>query len=152
MNKKLSTTRCILHTLRDTHHTQTVTCNSSKMNIKKTKIGVCRICKEEKELNFEHVPPRSAFNKNSRYQIINSTDYYTNVENFLRKTKKIKSKIEQGGLGDYCLCFDCNEFLGSKYVREYKKFAELCMSIITHEDKNAKAFKFDISDLNHLKF
>ncbi|KOY52423.1 hypothetical protein [Polaribacter dokdonensis] len=121
------------------------------MKNKKTKIGICRICKEEKELNFEHIPPRSAFNK-SRYQIVDSTEYYTKVEKYLSKEEKIKTKVEQGGIGDYCLCFDCNSFLGSKYVREYKKFANICMSIITHEDKNAKAYQFDISDINHLKF
>lgn len=113
--------------------------------------GICRICKQKKELSFEHIPPKSAFNKNNRYYILSSTDFYQNFEKY--NTEKPKSKIEQGGLGEYCLCKNCNNYLGQKYVREYKKFAQIAMSIINeYNDEAIKSFQFDISDINLLKF
>jgi len=123
-----------------------------KMSNKNTIYGICRICKEKKELTFEHIPPRSAFNKNSRFFVINSTEYYQNFEKYSTKKLKPKSKIEQGGLGEHCLCEDCNNFLGSNYVREYKKFAKIAMSIISTCQENTKCFELDISDINLLKF
>jgi|TARA_B110000967_G_scaffold118945_1_gene121677 hypothetical protein len=36
------------------------------MSRKKPEIGICRICKKEKKLTFEHIPPKVAFNKNTR--------------------------------------------------------------------------------------
>jgi hypothetical protein len=122
------------------------------MKKKKTILGICRICKERKELTFEHIPPRSAFNKSSRYFTIDSTEYYQNFEQYNNNEMKPKSKLEQGGLGEYCLCEDCNGFLGSKYVREYKKFAEIAMSIIYNNEDDIKCYEFDISDINLLKF
>lgn len=117
-----------------------------------TRQGVCRICKEFKELNFEHIPPRSAYNKNSRYYSIKFNEYFENLEKYLKKELKPKSKIEQGGMGAYCLCESCNSFLGSKYVREYKKFAEIAMSIISSYDKKVKSFQINIEGINLLKF
>lgn len=32
------------------------------MGKKKEIIGICKICKEEKKLTYEHFPPKSAFN------------------------------------------------------------------------------------------
>lgn len=43
------------------------------------------------------------------------------------------------------------DFLGSNYVRTYKEFADIAMSII-QSNSNARAFEFDISDINLLKF
>ncbi|WP_299008509.1 hypothetical protein [uncultured Tenacibaculum sp.] len=121
------------------------------MKTKKTIKGTCRICKQEKELSFEHIPPKSAFNKNNRFYTISSIDYYQNFEQY--KNEKPNLKIEQGGLGEYCLCVNCNGFLGQMYVREYKKFSHIAMSILNkYEDNYVKSFEFDISDINLLKF
>lgn len=120
--------------------------------MKKTIIGKCKICKETKELNFEHIPPRSAFNKETKYYKVNQMEYYQKAKEYVFENLKPKSKKEQGGLGQYCFCEDCNGFLGSKYVRTYKEFAKLAMNIIQSNDKNIKGFKFDISDINLLKF
>ncbi len=115
------------------------------------KTGKCKICKEIKELNFEHIPPRSAFNKETKYYTLNQTDYFENLDEYVFKNLKPKSRKHQGGLGQYCFCEECNGFLGSKYVRTYKKFAQIAMSIIQYSG-NAKAYQFDISDINLLKF
>tara|TARA_B110000114_G_C14953396_1_gene341258 strand:+ start:64 stop:828 length:765 start_codon:yes stop_codon:yes gene_type:complete len=119
---------------------------------KETKIGKCKLCLETKELNFEHIPPRSAFNKETKYYIVDQTEYYKKAKEYTFENLKPKSRKEQGGIGQYSFCIDCSGFLGSKYVRTYKKFAEIAMSIIQSNDKNARAFEFDISDINLLKF
>lgn len=118
---------------------------------RKKKKGVCRICKEEKLLSFEHIPPKSAFNKNNRFQVFDSTDYYQNFEKY--KKERPKSKIYQGGLGDYSLCEKCNSFLGAKYVKEYQKFAHIAMGILQeYDNENHKSYQFDISDIDLLIF
>ncbi|OSY88406.1 hypothetical protein WH52_06505 [Tenacibaculum holothuriorum] len=120
--------------------------------MKKKIKGICRICKEEKELSFEHIPPRSSFNK-GRWQSIPSSKYYQNLENFLKEDFKYKGKIKQGGIGEYSLCIECNNQLGANYVNEYKKFSHIAMSIISEEKHSkVKCFQFDISDINHLYF
>jgi hypothetical protein len=119
---------------------------------KGTKIGKCKLCLETTELNFEHIPPRSAFNKNTKYYILDQTEYYQKAKEYTFENVKPKSRKEQGGIGQFSFCFDCNGFLGSTYVRTYKKFAHIAMNIIQSNDKNAKAFEFDISDINLLKF
>ncbi len=119
---------------------------------KGTVVGKCKLCLEKKELNFEHIPPRSAFNKDTKYYILDQTEYYQKAKEYTFDNLKPKSRKEQGGLGQHSFCFDCNNFLGSNYVRTYKKFAEIAMSIIQSNDKNVKAFQFDISDIHLLKF
>ena len=119
---------------------------------KRTKVGKCKLCLETKELNFEHIPPRSAFNKETKYYIVDQTEYYKKAKEYTFENLKPKSRKEQGGVGEYSFCIDCNGFLGSKYVRTYKEFAHIAMNIIQSSDKNAKAFQFDISDINLLNF
>lgn len=123
-----------------------------KPTMKKPIVGKCKLCQETKDLTFEHYPPRSAFNKETRYYTINQTEYLQNAKKYVFQDLKPKSKKEQGGIGNYSFCEECNGFLGSKYVRTYKKFAKIAMSIIQSNDKNIKAYKFDISDINLLKF
>lgn len=67
--------------------------------MKKTKTGICKICKEKRELSFEHIPPRSAYNKATNYYSIDSTELYLHAEDFAFHKKKPKSKKEQGGMG-----------------------------------------------------
>ena len=119
---------------------------------KGTKIGKCKLCLKIKELNFEHIPPRSAFNKNTSYYNVDQSDFFQKAKKYTFENLKPKSKKEQGGIGQFSFCVECNGFLGSKYVRTYKDFAHIAMSIIQSNDKNAKAYQFDISDINLLKF
>jgi len=120
--------------------------------MKKVVVGKCKLCQETKKLNFEHIPPRSAFNKETRYYTLKQTNFLQKAKEYVFEELKPKSKKEQGGVGQYSFCEECNGFLGSKYVRTYKKFAQIAMSIIQSNDRNIKAFEFDISDINLLKF
>jgi hypothetical protein len=112
-------------------------------------IGFCKLCNEEKGLNFEHYPPKSAFNKNTRYYSIPSNEFYKNADKESLLNYKPKGMKKQGGLGDYCLCIDCNDFLGSNYVREYKKWANLGMDIINSGEFKSCCFK--TNDIDYLK-
>lgn len=123
--------------------------NQKKM--KKSIVGKCKLCQKTKELNFEHIPPRSAFNKETKYYILDRTEFYKKAKEYVFENLKPNSKKEQGGMGQYSFCEYCNGFLGSKYVRTYKKIAQIAMEII-QSNSNARAFEFDISDINLLKF
>ncbi len=103
------------------------------MSKRKMQTGICRICKKEKQLTFEHIPPRVAFNKHTRYYSIPMKDYLKN-ENPLEIN--IKGKVQQGGHGYYSLCGECNSFLNENYVRSYAKWANIGMSLLLE-------YKFD---------
>lgn len=111
--------------------------------------GICKLCKKEGELNFEHYPPKSAFNKHTKYYSIPHEDFYKNADKESLLNFKPKGIKIQGGLGDYCLCIKCNEFLGSTYVREYKKWANLGMNLINEGEFKSCSFK--TNDINYLK-
>jgi hypothetical protein len=119
--------------------------------MKVTQRGICKLCKLDKELTYEHIPPQSAFNKNTKFYRIQSTEYFQKAKEYLSGDLKPKTRKEQGGVGDYCLCRDCNGYLGSKYVRDYKKLAEISYSIIKLYP-NAKCYEYEISEINLLKF
>lgn len=64
--------------------------------------GICKICKQEKMLNYEHFPPRSAFNKETRFFSVPQNDYFynfleyinpLNYENIKRNTPKSKRRL-----------------------------------------------------------
>ncbi|MDU1891565.1 MAG: hypothetical protein E6767_12835 [Dysgonomonas sp.] len=96
--------------------------------------GICHICKQEKMLSFEHIPPRAAFNKNTRSYTISNEEYYKikNIFNY-----QYKGPISQGGMGKYCLCKECNSFLGQNYVRSYTEWASVGMGVCSHmKDRN----------------
>ncbi len=81
--------------------------------------GICRLCGNEGELTYEHVPPRKTYNKNTKFKVHNFLEFV--------KSKDIvnnppKGKPKQGGIGFNTLCSNCNSFLGSNYVNEYSKF------------------------------
>ena len=95
--------------------------------------GICRICKESKLLSFEHIPPRVAFNKDTKYYSIPQVELLTSKDILEYKPK---GKLNQGGIGDYCLCQECNSFLGRTYVPEFSIFANIAMDVVTKYDVN----------------
>jgi hypothetical protein len=96
------------------------------MSKKKEEIGICKLCGKKKKLSFEHIPPRVAFNKTTKYYSFSQDEYYksSNLLNF-----KPKGKVFQGGLGLYCLCKECNSFLGQNYVRPFSDFINIGMHL-----------------------
>ena len=112
-------------------------------------LGICRICGNKKELSFEHVPPRIAFNKSTRHISV-PFDEYTQSDNPLNYSPK--GKILQGGIGYYSLCRECNSFLGRNYVLAYEKWVISGFQILSKYDFNYLEYiAFELEPLKILK-
>lgn len=86
--------------------------------------GFCALCGEYfDDLSFEHIPPRSAFNKFSARAV--------SGKDFIGKTtvpwelKHLPYDNLQRGMGKYSLCSVCNSTAGVWYVKEYKKISHI---------------------------
>ena len=93
--------------------------------------GNCRLCGSFSELTFEHVPPRSAFNKHTRYQNISFVNLLKQPDLF---DLKVKGKIEQGGIGYYSLCNTCNNFLANNYVDAFTAYSNSFIELAHKKD------------------
>jgi hypothetical protein len=113
---------------------------------RKMQKGVCRLCKKTTDLSFEHIPPKVAFNKYTKYQSIPFIEYIQNSHN---PDYKPSGKLMQGGLGDYCLCIRCNSFLGLHYVPSYYRIALVSKNILLKY--NADGIHFTVIELSPLK-
>lgn len=90
---------------------------------KKKETGICRLCKTEDDLTFEHVPPQSAFN-NQRVKKVNV------VKDVLGSEREqppwdlegLPYQSQQRGSGGYWLCSECNNNTGTWYGSHYAKF------------------------------
>jgi hypothetical protein len=116
------------------------------MSRRKMQNGICRICKKKTELSFEHIPPKAAFNKYTKFRSIPYLEY---VQNSHREDYKPTAKIQQGGIGEYCLCRNCNSFLGNNYVPDYFKMAQVGKAIF--QDKNFEKAIFTTSEISPLR-
>ncbi len=94
---------------------------------RKTIFGKCHLCLEEKDLNFEHVPPKCAFNKETKYKITPFLDLMQTQDPF---NLKVKGRLEQGGIGVNAFCTNCNNFLGRKYVNAYLSWVKIAATAI----------------------
>lgn len=81
--------------------------------------GICSICGEEKELTFEHIPPRAAFNR-FNLRLYDFWDYLINNNQ--------KYTSYQKGAGKYSLCKSCNNLTGTWYGSAYAEFASQGLS------------------------
>lgn len=106
--------------------------------MRKKQNGVCRLCHIETELTFEHIPPRSAFNKKTRYQSVPFLDAMK-MEDPLNG--KPKGKLNQGGVGFHSYCEKCNNFLGLEYVNAYKDWAQLGAYLLSKPEATSCHFK-----------
>lgn len=109
--------------------------------------GICRICKKKTDLSFEHIPPKAAYNKYTKFR---SVPYLEYVQNAHQEDYKPTAKLQQGGIGDYCLCRKCNSFLGQFYVPDYLKMAQTGKSIF--QNKEFKKAIFTTTEISPLKF
>ncbi len=70
--------------------------------------GVCRLCGQNTDLSFEHVPPRTTFNKDTKYTSVDFEDYI-----------KIKNPLIETPKGKLILALNLNklqfEWLNSSY-------------------------------------
>src|SRR5438552_9098445 len=81
-------------------------------------IGRCRICGEQRVLTREHIPPRSAFNK-ERGRVHSLMEWLARTADGILPG----GLLRQGGNWGYTLCGPCNNFLGHEYADEYTRMA-----------------------------
>lgn len=120
-----------------------------KKNVK----GVCHICNErEIELTYEHIPPKSSFNK-SAIKKINYEKYFKGTE-----LKNLKYRTNQKGGGEFTLCKKCNSQTGLLYGTAFKSWSiQINNNLfqipekITQEIGQTKFFKIKIHPLRVLK-
>jgi hypothetical protein len=78
--------------------------------------GPCCLCGVTSPLSFEHVPPQSAFNKDTvllaEVKRMLGRDWWPDRDN-------LKTTPQQRGAGRYTLCEPCNSKTGSWYVTAY---------------------------------
>ena len=84
-------------------------------------IGSCALCKKEKKLNFEHIPPRAALNMAPAKPVLIESLLLSS--NLPWETKGIQYRNLQKGMGLYSICEDCNSKTGGYYGTDYVDFA-----------------------------
>jgi len=112
--------------------------------------GICGACGQEKQLSREHVPPQSAFNK--------ETVIGYKLGDYLVEGKKVKVAQYQGGYNKLTLCKQCNNDTGTWYAGEYLKWAEIFDDVMVHTRSHKAEFAgvseiaLTLKDVYPLKF
>lgn len=87
--------------------------------------GICSICNMERQLSYEHVPPKQAFNEK---RII---EYKLGKHVLSLGAEEIrKGDIKQKGMGEYTLCKKCNNDTGSWYAKNFIDWSYQGMDIL----------------------
>lgn len=82
----------------------------------KKQIGTCNLCGELKELTFEHIPPKAAYN--DKPILIQKHEHLFDQNSYVYG-KSIRSN---NGAGSYCFCASCNNNTGTWYARDFSNF------------------------------
>ncbi len=108
-------------------------------------IGPCRICGQIAELTREHIPPRSAFNKE---RVVHTAGEELFEDGIM--TEPSAGTYIQGGLSGYVLCTSCNNFTGTNYVRAYQEWVREAAGCIFHiHDNQLSLDEIDALDGHH---
>ncbi|EWH12977.1 hypothetical protein KLA_11600 [Cellulophaga geojensis KL-A] len=107
--------------------------------------GICNICGIKTNLSYEHVPPKAAFNKNTKYVSIKFEDYIQS-RNLMKEIPKGKTK--QGGIGYNSFCEKCNNFFGANYVNAYVKWVNAGVQLLA--DSEFASCYFEIKNIEPL--
>ena len=98
----------------------------------KKHIGKCALCGKEDKMSFEHIPPRAAFNSSHAKPVTIGT-ILKGEKRYPWDIEGLKYVDQQGGMGVFSLCENCNKTTGSWYGKAYQSFAEKGMRIVTTE-------------------
>jgi len=109
-------------------------------------VKLCSVCGLKKELTYEHLPPKAAFNSNP--VVMKDLRHITKLGGNLYG----KSKRRPRGMGDYKLCKECNNLTGSWYASEYSSYVQDLVKEMKNNVGNERALiKLKIRPLNFLK-
>jgi len=109
--------------------------------------GNCHLCGEFKELSFEHIPPKAAFN--DRPILIQKHEHLFDKRSYVYG-KSIRSN---NGSGAYCFCENCNKSTGDWYARDFSEFVAQAYYHFDKAEKisNTNLIEFNFKPLNVLK-
>lgn len=113
----------------------------SKKNRKRQKlIDICRLCGEQREMSYEHIPPEKAFNASQRR-------FHTMRDLIYGGHSKFRK-----GVGIESLCSRCNNKTGGDYATAYIEWAKQGMNAVENmRDNQTVTYPFTIQPLNVLK-
>ena len=120
------------------------------MSRKSKPTGPCRICGEENELTFEHLPPKAAFN---RYPVAAAhlhELFNVHPANYSGR----RHRDFQSGFGVHALCGSCNNNTGSWYAREFASWVDQSLRILRGSGvavEHVVDCRFDIYPLRVIK-
>lgn len=93
---------------------------------KSNNVDTCAICGQDKELTFEHIPPKSCSNTKITYQLATLQEIGEALGGSIKKNVPLNrlqgKRIYQGGIGVQSICSSCNNYAGDYYVRSYGLF------------------------------
>jgi len=107
--------------------------------------GTCQICGLEKELTFEHVPPKKAFNDAPALIHLASVEQLSSLP---PNTTPFHSEaiFYEKGFGSYTLCGECNNYTGGTYGKYYVAFArQIYESIESRKEVKGKFAQVSIT-------
>lgn len=117
--------------------------------------GNCKLCGQFKELTFEHVPPKKAFNSTAVkvFPFDEVIKLYTCTDGRMPwDVSGLKGKIQQKGGGGYYLCREFNNNTGSWYIEEYIRFVRTIHEmIVSNNFEINNAYSFKILKMNPLR-
>lgn len=87
--------------------------------------GPCHICGHTRDLSFEHVPPRAAFN-NRPLRVLRGLEIHA------AEHDPARGEVQQRGSGAYTLCERCNNDTGSWYGAAYADWACHGLAFLPH--------------------
>jgi hypothetical protein len=85
------------------------------LKYKKDQVGICNICLKNRQLSWDHVPPKGGIDLTK-----------VEMETILQKLSKNNLKVfkeSQNGVKYRTICKECNEMLGSKYDKVINEFS-----------------------------
>lgn len=86
-------------------------------------IGICALCLEERELTFEHIPPRRAFNNRPA---VAHTVYGLTLASTIKRDPPLLKRPR--GLGQHALCTLCNGQTAALYGDAFADWTFQCLS------------------------
>jgi hypothetical protein len=119
----------------------------------KKHIGRCALCGIEKELTFEHIPPRMAFNAIPTKTVSGDALYNSISEERLPwDVSGLPYKNQQGGMGVFSLCKQCNNDTGAWYGNDYVQFSQ-GINYVLYKNKahTGQSYQFNFKELYPLR-
>ena len=109
-------------------------------------VGTCHICLCTKQLTYEHIPPKAAFNDRP------TIDIAIQDAISLGPNSRPRGPLQQRGVGRYSLCEGCNNKTGHWYGKD---FVDWCYQgaflLLRSEGKPSLQYRYHIFPLNVLK-